>query len=142
MRKILISTIAATVIAIAGCGGGDSTAPTATVAGTYDLKTVNSAVLPFLAQNDASGKIEVLADTYNLTENGTYTNPTQVRITFPGSPPSVEVLTSNGTWTSSGNSITLTSSDDPTDKVSGAIASGTMTLTAPGFVLVYQRSGG
>ena len=142
MRKILISTIAATVIAVAGCGGGDSTGPVATIAGTYDLKTVNSAALPFVALDDASGKFEILADTYNLSEDGTYTNPTQLRITYPGSAPSVEVLTSTGTYTRSGSSITLTSSDDPTDKITGTIASGTMTLTSPGFVLVYQRSGG
>jgi hypothetical protein len=141
MRKILIPALAATVIAAVACGGDSATAPAPTIAGAYALKTVNSAPLPYLVLDDPNfGKIGIVADTYTLTDNGTYTGVTQVRTTLNGAS-SVDNLPSAGSYTKSGTSVTLTDSIDPTDKVSGTLNGSTLTISVEGFVLVYQRSG-
>lgn len=142
MRKTLFTTLAAAVVAASACGGGDSTTGpvSASVAGTYALQTVNSAPLPFTMPDDGSIKIEILADSYTLADNGKYTNVTQVRLTMNGVA-AVENLESQGTYTRAGNTVTLTDSEDATDKVTATLNGATMTVTAEGFVLVYQRSG-
>lgn len=142
MRKILFSTLAATVVAAAGCGGDSGTGPAAiSIAGTYALKTVNTASLPFTMPDDGTGKVEILSDSYTLTDGGKYTGVTQVRITLPGGSPTVTNVNSQGTFTKSGGSVTLTDSVDPTDKVTGTLNGTTLTISVDGFVLVYQQSG-
>lgn len=139
MRKLFLSTLSAALAVTAACGGDSPTGPSS-VAGTYSLATVNSAPLPYVYLNDASGKFEIVSDVYVISENGTYTNPTIVRSTVSGTV-TADTLTSNGTYTRSGNSITLTDAADPTSKLSGAVTTSGLTITAAGFILVYQRSG-
>jgi len=140
MRTILFTTLAATLIAAAGCGS-DSTGPvTPPISGAYALQTVNSVPLPFTMPDDGTGKIEILADSYVLDDDGRYTGVTQVRITVNGIP-TVTSVPSRGTYTRAGDSITLVDSDDPTDKVTATLSGGLLTIRVDGFVLVYQRSG-
>jgi hypothetical protein len=139
MRKLFLSTLSAALAVTTACGGDSSTGPSS-VAGTYSLTTVNSAPLPYVFLNDASGKIEITSDVYVISDNGTYTNPTIIRSTISGEV-TTDTLTSNGTYTVSGNSITLTDASDPTSKLSGTVTTSGLTITAEGFVLVYQRSG-
>ena len=139
MRKTLLSTVALAVAFTTACGGDSSTGPNS-VAGTYSLTTVNSSPLPFVFINDASGKFEILSDVYSVSDNGTYTNPTIVRSTVNGEV-TTDTLMSDGTYTRSGSSITLTDSSDPTNKLSGTVTASALTINASGFVLVYQRSG-
>ena len=139
MRKTFLSTVALAVAFTTACGGDSSTGPSS-VAGTYSLTTVNSSPLPYVFINDASGKIEILSDVYTVSDNGTYTNPTIIRSTVNGTV-TTDTLTSDGTYTRSGNSITLTDSADPTSKLSGTVTTGALTINTNGFVLVYQRSG-
>ena len=140
MRKLILSTLAATAVATAACGGDSSTGPSSSVAGSYALQTVNSQSLPFVIQDDVTGKVEILSDSYSVTANGAYTNQTVVRTTLNGAA-STQSISSSGTYTRSGNSITLTDSSDPTDKVTATVSASAMTISVDGFVLVYQRSG-
>ena len=140
MRKLFLSALAASVAVTAACGGDSSTGPEAGVAGKYSLQTINSQPLPYLFFDDGTQKVEVLSDVYIVASNGTYTNPTIVRNTVSGTV-QTDTLTSNGTYTSSGSSITLTDSSDPTVKVSGTVTASALTISEGTFVLVYLRSG-
>ena len=136
MRKLFIASIAA--VALAACGG-DSTAPPASIAGTYVLQTVNSAPLPFTVIATTDYKFEILSDSYQIRDDGTYSGTSQFRETLNGTA-TVETDNSTGTYTRAGSSITLTDSVDPTDKFTGTVDGGTFTVTAEGFVLVYKKS--
>lgn len=141
MRSLLFPAFAATLVITAACGSDSATAPeAAAVTGTYSLKTVNSAPLPYTMPDDGSGIVKILGDSYSLTADGKYTGATQVSITSGGIT-SVTTLTSSGSYTRSGDSVTLTAADDPTDKVTGTISGANFTISVDGFVLVYQRSG-
>src|SRR5438046_1312301 len=99
MRPILCSTLAAIVFAVAACGGDSATGPAAaSIAGTYALKTVNSAPLPYQMPDDGTGTVEILADSYTLADDGKYTGATQFQLTLPGQSPSVFNLNSHGTY--------------------------------------------
>lgn len=142
MRTILCSTLTAIVFAVAACGGDSGTGPAAvSIAGTYALKTVNSAPLPYTMPDDGTGTVEILADTYTLNEDGKYTGATQFRLTPPGQSSSVFTLDSHGTYSVAGTTITLTDADDPTDKTTATLNGKTLTFSVEGFVLVYQQSG-
>ncbi len=124
----------------AGACGGDSTAPAASIAGTYALQTVNSAPLPFTVIAITDYKLEILSDSYQIRDDGTYSGTTQFRETQSGTV-TVNSENSSGTYTRSGSSITLTDSVDPTYKITGTLDGGKFTVTVEGFVLVYQRVG-
>ena len=143
MRHLLYPTLAAALIVTSACGSDSSTGPaTASFAGTYSLKTVNSAPLPYTMPDDGSGTetIEILADSHTLTEDGKYSGVMQVRLSA-NEGQVVTNLTSAGTYALSGSTVTLTASEDPTDKATGTISGSNLTISVDGFVLVYQRSG-
>ena len=140
MRRLLLGTFAATVVATTACGGDSSTGPSITTAGSYSLQSVNSQQLPYVILDDANGKFEILADTYAISGNGTYTGQTLVRSTI-NAEVQTDTLSSNGTYTRSGNSISLTDASDPTNTVTGTLSATGLTISVEGFVLVYQRSG-
>lgn len=143
MRKFHLFTLGVAVITTVACGSDSSTGPAETsIAGTYALKTVNSTPLPYTMPDDGSGSgtIVILADSYTLAADGTYTGVTRVRLTSGGTSNDTDVPNS-GKYVRSGNSVTLTDSSDPTDKVTGSIGGGTLTISVDGFVLVYQQSG-
>jgi hypothetical protein len=131
--------LAATAVLTTACGGDSSTGPGASVVGTYSLQTVNSKALPYVAYDDGTEKIEVLSDSYTLTATGTYTNETVVRTTIGGTP-TTDTYSYDGTYTQSGNTVTLTDSQDPTDVVSATVSGSTFTISVQGLVLVYTRS--
>lgn len=139
MRNLFLSMLAAAVAVTTACGGDSSTGPGAGVAGTYSLQSVNSKALPFTFYEDGTQKIDVLSDSYTLSAAGTYTNQTVVR-TAVGGTASNETIPSNGTYTQSGNSVTLTDSADPTDKVTGTVSGSTLTINVQGLVLLYSRA--
>ena len=141
MRTIHISILAAAVVAAAACGGDSGTGPAPSINGTYALKTVNSSPLPYALPDDGTGKVEIVADSYSLAADGKYTSVTQIRVTPTGGATTDLTVDSKGTFTRSGNSVTLTDADDPTNVITATVDGTNLTISVDGFVLVYQRSG-
>lgn len=135
MRRLLSLTLALALIA---CGDDDSTsAPTsASVAGTWNLQTVNGSALPFTL-SAASPKIELLSSSVNVTANGTWTSTTQTRTTI-GTQATTASSTQSGTYTLSGSAVSIRSTDGTTVQA-GTVSGNTLTLAQTGLTFVYQK---
>lgn len=122
MRRLLSVALAAvTVLAAAGCS--DSTAPSASLSGTYTLRTINGQPTPAtLFYNNASDHVEIVSSQITLYTDGTYADNTRVQDTNYG-PTTVTDDNTVGYWTLSGSNLALTDRNDPTH-VSYATAGG------------------
>lgn len=132
MRKLLVLL---SLVAAAACG--DSATSAASVAGTYNLQTVNGSPLPFLEQ-PSGPKIELLSEQLVLTSSGTFTITDQERTTPTGGSPSTQTLTFSGTYTLSGNTATFVVTNTPGTTI-GTFSGSILTISERGFLAVYQK---
>ena len=132
MRRIVALL---TLTVLAACGG-DSTAASASVVGTWNLSTVNGAPLPFVTQA-ANPKVEILSDQYVISTNGTFTETTNVRFT-QGTSVTSSTGSDAGTYTVNGSSVSLRINGDVT-AVTGSFSGNTLTLVDGTFTLLYTR---
>jgi hypothetical protein len=136
MRRL--THLAAMLLATAALAcGGDSTSPTASIAGTWKLQTENGSPLPYLEYSGGGSTMERLEETLIMTaansSGGSWTTSDSIRYTLNGH---VTILTGadSGTYSLnrtvgslafshilataslswSGNSLTLTSQDGAT----------------------------
>jgi hypothetical protein len=123
MRRFIGSALLALVMAC----GGDSTGPS--VAGNYTLRTVNGANVPAVVLQDAQEKDELTSGNINLSSSNSWTGLLSVRATDV---PSGQTFTfsapANGTFTTSGNSITLTDAADGS-QLTGTVGGGTLSIS-------------
>ena len=116
--------------------GGDSTGPNDSVAGTYSLRTVNGANLPYIVLQVGADKLELTADVLTLTDGGSFTQITTFRVTENG-----QVTTSTvadaGSYTRNGTAISATFNSGGT--ATGTISGGTITVALDGFSYVYRE---
>jgi hypothetical protein len=124
--------------ALALCACTDSTGPIATLDGTYDLKTVNGAALPYTTFQNATQKDELLGDVI-IASDGSFSQFTSNRVTINGHVDDGMSLNS-GSYAIHGTAVTFTSlSGTPwTGTISGDTL--TMPFTVPtGGTGVYVR---
>jgi len=134
MRKLLL---AVATLAVLGCGS-DSTGPIASVAGTWNLQTINGSPMPFTVLFTASPlyRLEILGDSFVANANGTYIETASVRET-DGSTVTTSTATDVGTWVQNNNAIALTASDGTVS--SAAISGDIITANESGDVFIYRR---
>lgn len=133
MRRLIPLILA---IAVA-CGSDSPTQPTnASVAGTWTLTSVNGAPLPLVLSQAGADKDELTGDVVTATPTGTYTEVFTYRTTTSGVV-STDSETDNGTYTISGNSITLSSTVK--GSFSGTLNGNTFTLVDQGFVFLFTK---
>ena len=134
MRRLLL---ACTAVALLGCGG-DSTGPAASAEGTWNLQTVSGSSLPFTFQTSPT-KQEIISDQYVLNAGGTYSEFFTIRETDNGTVTTTD-FTDDGTWSQSGNQVSLASSNDGTlvATINGSGDIVTVNLGG-GVILVYAR---
>jgi lipocalin-like protein len=105
MRRLL-ALLLLTAISGTACGGDSGTNPTpASLAGTWNLSTINGAPLPFVLQA-VGPKIEVLSDQIVAAAGGTFTETGSGRVTDAGVV-TIVPITDSGTWTISGATVTF-----------------------------------
>jgi hypothetical protein len=122
----------------ASCGGGDSTSPgTARIAGSYALQTVTGGPVPFVVLQIGSDKIEVLSETVNLSDGGTFTQQGSLRITENGVV-SMESFAEAGVYTRNDTALNLVFSSDGSTGT-GTISGNTITVGIGGVSLVYRK---
>jgi hypothetical protein len=133
------SLIAACLLVLAACGGDDGpTAPTmASIAGTWNLQTVNGSPLPFTVAQSGADKIEVLGDAITVTATATFTQLTQVRVT-QGGQATTQSVADAGSYTLSGKTVTFTFNSDGSSGT-GTLNGTTLTVTDSGIALVYRK---
>lgn len=141
MRRML-STIA--LAAVVGCGGDDSPAPRA-LEGTYPLVTVDGRALPTVVIEVPGYKLEVLSRTITVGANAAFTDSYTIRETEDGVVHPVRTVTCSGSWTRSGNTVTLTETQTTVDCGGIGVAAwdGNNTLTidweSTGIAFVHRR---
>lgn len=69
MRRLLAAFAVAIVLPLLGC---DITLPGGTIHGTYTLQTVDGGMLPWLAVQVGSDRVEIASGQVTLNEDGTY----------------------------------------------------------------------
>jgi hypothetical protein len=135
MRRILVSVFTAATVLLSACGSDSTTAPTPTsIAGTWNLTTVNGAALPFVLQ--ASPKIEILSDQIVILANGSFTQSTQARLTN-GTTITTQTIPDAGTYTLNGTAATFTFTDGGSE--TATVSGNSMTIAETGLSLVYNK---
>ena len=92
--------------AFAACGDSDTTSPSASLAGTYNLSLVNGAALPFLVQA-SNPKIELVAEQLVVNSAGTFTIATTRRNTPTTGSATTTTTNGGGTYSTSGGVTTF-----------------------------------
>ena len=136
MRALVAACV---LLCTAACGGDDSpTAPTmASIAGVWNLQTVNGSPLPFVAAQSGSDKIEVLGDAITVTANATFTQLTQLRVT-QGGQTSTQSVPDAGSYTLTGKTVTFTFDSDGSSGT-GTLNGNVLTVAESGISLVYRK---
>src|SRR5438105_10939585 len=93
------------VVGLVACT--DSNGPVATLDGTYDLKTVNGAPLPYTAFQNATQKDEILGDVITASD-GSFSQFTANRTTINGQVDE-GMSVDSGTYAIDGTTVTFTS---------------------------------
>ena len=122
MRHSVLRLVAATTLALAGCRSDAAVTPPPGLDAEYALETVNGIALPFLKEESASQRVEVVSGSLSLRANHTYSGAIVEQWTTGGN---VQTFpeTSSGTYSLSGNQLTFTESG------SGAVYYGTLNGT-------------
>ena len=152
-KNVAAVALAFAVVSTSACGKDDKnpTGSNNTTVGTYTLDRVDGGTLPFTIFHDdidvdgetVNLKIEVTAGTMSLAANKTFTGSMALRVSIPGVPAQTESAPVSGTYTVSGNTITLTSDDE--EVVVGTIANGALNIdvdlleTGEEFSLSYKK---
>lgn len=135
MRRPIAVLFAGLALTSAACGGGDSSGPPS-IAGTYTLQTVNNSPLPFTTSEDATYKAEILSWVVTLNTNATYNFVFQGRSTDNGVP-TVNTITSVGTYTVSGSTIEMVDHLD-NSSLTATVSGGLLTMVIERPVGVFN----
>ena len=141
MRRLLAVLV---VLALTACDSGGPAAVIGTggsgsgLTGTYTLRTVNGATPPAVYRTQGTTSYEILDDAFSIGASGSWTEVGHVRVTVNGGEPIASTLSDAGTYTTTSNSITLTSTAAGTS-FTMVLGDGTMTLTNASYVLVYSK---
>ena len=134
MRRLLLAFVS---IALIACGGSDSTGPVASAEGTWNLQTLNGATLPvtYFTNPSTGDKSEILSDQFVFNADGSFTEAFTIRDT-QGTTVTTTPGTDSGTWSQSGNQISVVTSSGP---FTATINNDTITISAAVGALVYAR---
>lgn len=137
MRRLLSLTFTLAAVFLASCGSdGGTTAPTSSsIAGTWNLTTINGSPLPFVVQA-TNPKVEVLSDQLVVNANGTFTETGQLRLTQGGTVVNQAVVGA-GTYTLDGTAASFRWSDGSTG--TATVSGRTATVAEAGYSYVYTQ---
>ena len=136
MRRMLATVCTVATVLLAGCGGDAGTPPMqATLAGTWNLATVNGTPLPFVLQ-PANPKIEILSDKLVLTASGTFAQSILARQTSGGTI-TTQSIEDGGTYQATGTSASFTFNDG--SHGTGTVDGNSLTVADVGYALVYVK---
>lgn len=135
-RLVAVALIAASSVAV-GCGSDSTSAPTqASVAGTWNLTSVNGSPLPYTLQA-ANPKIEYLNEQLIVSSSGTFTQTANYRVTSNGVV-SNQPLVDSGTYTLNGTAATFRFNSDGSTGT-GTVNGNALTVATGGYSLVFTK---
>lgn len=156
MQRVAMLALAFAVATTTACGGDDKnpgTGPETGVVGNYSLKTIDGDPLPatiFDEIIDDEGEqyrltIAISAGSMDLKADKSFTGSLTFKIMVEGEAPHTEAVPVNGTYTTSGNTVTLKPADPTEPSITAQITNGQITITADlletgeNFAMVYKR---
>jgi hypothetical protein len=116
---------------------GDSTAPTASVAGTWSLVSVNGTPLPYTLSQGDLGSTQITSGKLVVSRAWTFTDSTTVTSTFNGQK-SMATAADSGSYLLSGNSVKFVFAADAVTGT-GLLSGDSVTVALRGFSLVYTK---
>lgn len=106
-RAIRLLALGAGLAAASACG--ESTGLPPSPIGSYSLRSVNDAPLPFVVSSDDAGRGEIIGGTLALNPDGTFRQTFVSRLTPPsGAASTAEGVNWEGAYAANGKSITMT----------------------------------
>lgn len=121
------------------CGGAAATDPAqVTFAGTYALQSVNGSKLPYVAIQDASGTVIIVADQLVIADGGSWSESGTIRTTINGQT-QTQVGGNSGSWTRSGNSLFLYSVRTNTNSYAGTFSQNRLDMVDGGASYVFTK---
>ena len=121
----------------AACGGdGDGINEPASIAGTYNLESLDGQSPPVVVFDEPEFKLEILSGNFILAANGTFTTNVVFRIT-EDSQVSTETESFSGTYTVTGSTVSFTYSDGDTD--SATLVGNTLTFSDGSSTAVFRK---
>lgn len=139
MRKTFGALLLALVVA--ACNN-DSTSPTSgTLSGSYLLRTANGIAVPGTASEDATGVYEVLHGRIVLRSDFSFVDSLQDRFTPTGAAAQDRVDVRIGTYTQTGNNVTLSFNSGGTLQTYSLtwIDPRTLAYSEPELSLIYAK---
>lgn len=134
MRRLFLLALAL-CLPLSACGD-DGTGPDNSHAGTYTLQTVNGVNLPVSLGVIEGIEYTILSGRVTLNADGTASETFRYRFT-QGTSTAEEDDGDLGTYTRSGNAITVTWANQDPDTFS--LSGNTLTLSESGFVAVFRK---
>ena len=130
MRRLVVL---AALLAAAACESSNSVSPTVSIAGQYDLATVNGSSLPYTFTSTNGASATLTSDILTMNPDGSYSDIAQFQ--SPQGPYTIDEI---GTYSSLNGSITF---DDQTDGIvySGSLSGNVLTEINSGVTEVYQK---
>ena len=120
------------------CGSDRATSPTVvSVAGTWNLTSVNGKPLPFIFQA-ADPKLELLAKQFVISDAGTFTYSFSVKATDDDGTVTTTRRSDTGTNTLADNVVTFRYASDGTT-VTASVTGGTMTILAGEYSQLFTK---
>ncbi len=136
--RVFMKVAAMAVIALtAACGGGDDGInEPASIAGTYNLQTLDGQAPPVVVVDETGFKLEIVSGNFVLAGNKTFTTNVVFRITADNAV-STEAESFSGTYMVTGSTVAFTYSDGDID--SATLAGNTLTFTDGGSTAVFRK---
>jgi hypothetical protein len=126
-----------TVLAIASVGCGDDGAgPDGSIAGRYELRTVNGNNLPYTLVALGNDRFEFLSGFAQVNTDGTFSVSFTTRQTVGGQTTTTTDADS-GTWTQTGNQLRFTFSDATTS--TGVVSGNEITVIEGQVSFVFRK---
>lgn len=136
MRKVWTLGVAlASLVVISGCSAIDSIA-SGGVAGTYELRSINGAQPPALIYQEPGYSEEVLSATFDLQNDGTYSESGIIRETVNGMS-STSSTSSYGYYDEYNGDITFTENGGRT--YYGTFTNGRLVIQDQGLTMTYYK---
>ena len=133
MRRFVLVALALAV----ACGrDGTSPPPSVSVEGTWTLRTIGGASLPYVLEQVGSDKIELLGASIFATSSGSFTTTSTERTTIAGQATS-RSYDDRGNYTRRGADVTFKFSSDGVE-ITGAVRGDSLTFN-DGIPVVYRR---
>lgn len=134
MRRYLTLIAVLFLSVLSACS--DSTGPSGSIAGSYTLRTINGAPLPYVEYEEPGYREELTAETLQLNESGTFSLQSSYRETDGGIVRNYTEVES-GTYTREGTAVTFRF--DAGGTATGSLADNKIIIGIQGFSLVYQK---